>query len=220
MSEQEITTGRLLLVEYERLKDEQKSRIMFRDSLLYATLASMATVIGATINSPRYIGLPLLLPPVCLVLGWTYLVNDQKVSAIGRYIREELAPRLETLVGGDVVVFGWEVSHRTDRHRESRKLLQLTIDLVTFCVPPVGAIVVFWLRGGLTVALTVVSAAELVAVIILGLQIIRYLDRSGRNRTGPTPKTDRGKSGGIFHFSGRRTGDPLRDQVRQSSTDT
>ncbi|GHH39997.1 hypothetical protein FHS35_006797 [Streptomyces umbrinus] len=82
------------MIEYTQVKDEQKARIGFRDNLLYATFAAMAAVIAATLQGPVRVGLLLLLPPVCLVLGWTYLVNDEKISAIGRYVSTELAPRL------------------------------------------------------------------------------------------------------------------------------
>lgn len=84
----------LLVAEYERIKDEQKSRIGFRDNLIYVTLASMAGVIAAALQPRGHSGLLLLLPPASLVLGWTYLVNDEKISAIGRYIRTDLGPRL------------------------------------------------------------------------------------------------------------------------------
>lgn len=32
-----------------------------------------------------------MLPPVSVILGWTYLVNDEKISAIGRYVRGDHA---------------------------------------------------------------------------------------------------------------------------------
>jgi hypothetical protein len=58
----------------------------------------MAGVAAATMraNSPHRL---FLLPPACLLLGWTYLVNDQKVSAIVGYLPDRLRPQLETLTG-------------------------------------------------------------------------------------------------------------------------
>src|SRR5688500_3373987 len=97
LSDSDITVGHMLLLEYERIKEEQKSRIAFRDNLLYATLATMAAVIAAVLQDGGRPTLLLLLPPVSLVLGWTYLVNDEKVSAIGQYIRTDLAPRLSAV---------------------------------------------------------------------------------------------------------------------------
>jgi len=172
----DITTGKLLLVEYERIKEEQKTRIGFRDNLLYATLGSMAAVIAAALNAHGRTDLLLLLPPVSVLLGWTYLVNDEKVSAAGRYIRDEIAPRLELIAGADRPVFGWETAHRTDSRRRGRKLLQLGVDLSTFCVAPVAAVVIFWAYGPWSVPLVVVSLVEMAAVAVLGTQIVRYAE--------------------------------------------
>ncbi|MFF0371263.1 hypothetical protein [Micromonospora sp. NPDC005087] len=181
----EVTTGKLLLVEYERLKDEQKGRIGFRDNLLYATLGAMTAVVAATLQAPKNHGLLLLLPPVSVLLGWTYLVNDEKVSAIGRYIREEITPRLAALTAGEGVVFGWEVAHRTDPRRRIRKALQLAIDLATFCLAPLVAVVVFLIDGQHETILVVVSSAEALAVALLAMQIIAYAEirRDGQGRT-------------------------------------
>src|SRR5579859_57270 len=94
VASEEITAAQVLLVEYEQIKGEQRSRIGFRDNLLYASLVAMAGVVAAALNTKGRADLLLLLPPVSALLGWTYLVNDEKISAIGRYIRTDLAPRL------------------------------------------------------------------------------------------------------------------------------
>jgi hypothetical protein len=164
----------VLLREYDALKAEQIQRISTRDNLIYATLLSMAGVAAATLQA----GVPallLLLPPACVLLGWTYLVNDQKVSAIGGYIRHRLRPRLESHTGQPV--FGWEAEHRRDRRRRGRKVGQLLVDLLTFVGPAAGAIVAYAVTPG-TRLLTAVAAAELVAVLALAYQIIRYADMS------------------------------------------
>lgn len=180
VADSSVTTEKLLLVEYERLKDEQKTRIGFRDNLIYATLGSMAGVVGATLTPKGNLGLLLLLPPVCLVLGWTYLVNDEKVSAIGRYLRLTVAPRLSELAGatGDeaAAVFGWEVAHRSGSDRLIRKYSQLAIDLGTFCVPALTALVIYWVAGPHRVDLMTVSVMETLAIAALAVQMIRYAD--------------------------------------------
>jgi hypothetical protein len=178
----DITAGKLLLVEYERIKEEQKTRIGFRDNLVYATLASMAAVIAATLNSGGHTNLLLLLPPVSVVLGWTYLVNDEKVSAAGRYIRNEIAPRLETIAGAELPVFGWETAHRMDSRRQVRKVLQLAVDLATFSVAPLAAVVIFWVYGPSTAPFVIVSLVEVAAVAVLGMQIVLYAELSRRER--------------------------------------
>jgi hypothetical protein len=179
VADSDLTTGRLLLVEYERLKDEQKTRVTFRDNLIYATLASMAAVIAAALAADGHANLLLLLPPVAVLLGWTYLVNDEKISAIGRYIREELASRLAAQTQGRDPVFRWEQAHRSDARRATRKLLQLAVDLAMFCVSPLAAIVVFWISGPRTAAFLVISIIECLAVLGLAAQITIYA-RAGR----------------------------------------
>ncbi|GAB2622279.1 hypothetical protein GCM10027168_62800 [Streptomyces capparidis] len=182
----DITVSGLLVAEYERVKQEQQARIGFRDNLLYATLASMAAVVAAVLQRDGQAELLLLFPPVSLLLGWTYLVNDEKISAIGRYVREELAPQLVALttgqrqgISGQVQVFGWETAHRSDDRRVSRKRLQLAVDLITFCVAPLAALLVFWTTGPMTIALVTVSAVELAAIAVLAVQIAVYADLQG-----------------------------------------
>ncbi|MEU3250778.1 hypothetical protein [Streptomyces sp. NPDC006997] len=103
------------------------------------------------------------LPPVCVVLGWTYLVNDEKISAIGHYVREELGPRLARLAAaeGTFPTFGWEAYHRLDTRRRDRETIQAGVDLTAFCAVPLAALTAFWARGdvgGLLVALSVLEA--------------------------------------------------------------
>ncbi|MFJ8062564.1 hypothetical protein [Streptomyces sp. NPDC096142] len=174
MPEQDVTVGQLLLAEYQSIKDEQKARIGFRDNLLYVTLGVVAAVIAAAAQAERA-SMLLALPPVCVVLGWTYLVNDQKISAIGAYVRDELAPSLAALAqpGGGFQAFGWETAHRGDRRRRSRKATQTAVDLTAFCVVPLAALAVFWADapGGPLVA---VSALEALTVAGLAWQVVRY----------------------------------------------
>lgn len=171
----DFNDARLMMLEYEHIKQEQRSRIGFRDNLLYATLASMAAVIATTAGADDRAFL-LLLPPVSVILGWTYLVNDEKISAIGRYVRADLGPRLSALTGEGVPAFGWETAHRTDRRRVTRKYGQLVIDLLTFCLIPVSALCAFWFSAGDAPLLVLVSVAELAALLALGVQIFLYAD--------------------------------------------
>lgn len=185
-----VTVGGLFIAEYEQIKEEQRARIGFRDNLLYATLASMAAIIAATLQTGGHTELLLLIPPVSVLLGWTYLVNDEKISAIGQYVREELAPQLAALAHGSnegqrrVRVFGWEVTHRSDRRRTSRKYLQLAVDLLTFCAAPIAAVLVFWVVGRCPAPLIVVSVLEVAAVTVLALQLVWYADLA-RTRVDP-----------------------------------
>lgn len=175
-SESGVSTSELIISEYEAIKSEQRLRIGFRDNLIYATLASLATIIAAALHFQDHAKLLLLLPPALIILGWTYLVNDEKVSAIGRYIRRDLAPRLKELTGADSPVFGWEGAHRDDTHRMSRKYLQLGVDLATFCLPALLAIIAYWIVGPITPLFMALSLLEFGGVSVLVTQIIIYAD--------------------------------------------
>ncbi|MDT0546423.1 MULTISPECIES: hypothetical protein [Streptomyces] len=174
--DEEAVVGRLLIVEYEQVKEEQRARIGFRDNLLYATLASMAAIITFSLQGGGRPELLLLLPPASVLLGWTYLVNDEKISAIGRYIRQDLDPRLSALVPDRPRVFGWETAHRDDRRRISRKRLQLAADLLLFSVAPVAALIVYWTSGRIEGPLVAISVAESLLIAVLTVQIVVYAD--------------------------------------------
>ena len=70
------------LMEYDKLKVEQIQRIGFRDNLLYTTLGIFGAVVSFAMSNPANTYALLVVPWVCLVLGWTYVVNDEKISAI------------------------------------------------------------------------------------------------------------------------------------------
>jgi hypothetical protein len=136
------------LNEYVKLKDEQVARMRFRDNLLYVTLAAFGGIISYAMSNSTHYYTFLVLPWVSLILGWTYLVNDEKISAIGRYIRLTMTEKLEALVNEQAeLLLGWEIAHRDDKWRKSRKKIQLLIDEVTFCLSGLVALCFFWKLG-------------------------------------------------------------------------
>ncbi|MEV6527248.1 hypothetical protein AB0M43_35495 [Longispora sp. NPDC051575] len=126
----------LLVLEYQHLKEEQRMRIGIRDNLIYATLGSIAAVVVVALQSER-VSFLLLVPPVCLILGWTYHVNDDRITAIGNHIEQALVTRF---AAEDSAVFSWERSHRADAGRRRRKIWQLCVDLLTYVGVPVIAL--------------------------------------------------------------------------------
>jgi len=176
LANERITSENLLLAEYEAIKEEQRARIGFRDNLLYVTLASIAAVLAAAFKGDGRTDVLLLVPPVCVLLGWTYLVNDEKISAIGRYVRRGLVPRLTAITGTAEPAFGWETAHRTDPRRVSRKYIQLGVDLLAFCVAPMSALIAYWADDPGAVTLMVVSVGETIAVVTLATQLVLYAD--------------------------------------------
>ncbi|MEV0958841.1 hypothetical protein AB0I97_23785 [Streptomyces sp. NPDC049951] len=167
----------LLLAEYSQIKDEQRARIGFRDNLLYVTIGAVTAVTAVALQT-SHPDLALAIPAVCIVLGWTYLVNDEKISAIGRYIRTELASRLSMLSGPAAApAFGWETYHRSDSKRASRKITQAVIDLTAFVAIPFAALIVFWLYGTTNALLVSSSVFETLMLATLGGQFLWYSER-------------------------------------------
>lgn len=165
--------------EYDKLKSEQAQRIGFRDNLLYVTLGLFATIISfAVSNSTNYYAL-LVVPWVCLILGWTYVVNDEKISAIGRYIRYKLVDKVREHTGYTDLetLFGWEIAHRDDKNRQRRKIQQLIVDEITFAASGVIALAAFWfLVPKPPIGVTILSWVELLLLIVLGVETFIYAD--------------------------------------------
>ncbi|MEV4364606.1 hypothetical protein [Nonomuraea sp. NPDC049625] len=179
-SERAVTA---LLSEYDALKAEQRSRIGFRDQLLYAVLTAAAAIAAVTATAGR-LELLLVLPLAGTVLGWTHLHNDHMITSIGRYVRDRLGPRLHALVDdtADIPMFEWETEHTADRWRASRRRLQLAVNLGAFCLPPLAALTLIWAAGPHTAAVLAVSVAELAVLIVLAWQIVRYAELGGGAR--------------------------------------
>lgn len=177
----------IYLNEYVKLKDEQITRLRFRDNLLYATLVAFGGIIsymmselGTSSEQSHYFYYTfLVLPWVCLILGWTYLVNDEKISAIGWYIRGSMTDKLGTLVGQQSEpLLGWEIVHRDDNLRKPRKYFQLIIDELTFVISGAAALYIFWVMwpDPLSLFLWVIMGVEGTLLVLLGVWIFMYSD--------------------------------------------
>jgi hypothetical protein len=175
----EDITLKIWLAEYDKLKAEQAQRIGFRDNLLYVTLGLFGVIIPTAIsNATNYYAL-LVVPWICLILGWTYLINDEKISAIGRYIRLTLVEKVKEKTGHPDVesLFGWEIAHRSDPRRSRRKIEQLVIDELTFVVSGTIALIVFFLLvPKAALAVYILGGFEFILLLVLGWEIIIYAD--------------------------------------------
>ena len=163
------------LEEYKALKVEQLKRIAVRDHVIYLTIAAVGLLVSAVDKHPNGL-LLLVIPWIGVLLGWTYLVNDQKVSAIGQYIRNDLDGRLKNLSSASEDLFGWETKHRNDEQRRPRKYMQLIIDVLAFVVPGMIAICVFLIFYGKDFVLNLLAGAEILLLFVLAWQIVVYAD--------------------------------------------
>ena len=178
----------IYLTEYDKLKDEQSQRIGFRDNMIYVTLGTFGAIVSFALSNKIYY--PLLVTPwVCVILGWTYLVNDEKISAIGKYTRLTLTKQIKELISDleqqqtnaedKEDIFFWEFAHRNDDRRKRRKIEQLIIDEITFVFSGFVALFAFWLSvSNLPLVIQILCGIELILIIILGVEIIIYADLS------------------------------------------
>lgn len=176
------------LAEYEKLKLEQSKRIGFRDNLLYVTLGVYGGVASFAASNPANYYAFLILPWTCLILGWTYLVNDEKVSAIGRYIRLTLVKNIKEKTGevAPDSLFGWETAHRNDRRRSRRKIEQLMIDEITFVASGMVALMAFWeLVPNTSLIVYILSGIEFFLLLVLAWEIAIYADLAKRKLAEP-----------------------------------
>jgi len=168
----------MFLDELKVLKSEQTARIGFRDNLLYVTVAAVGGIGAFALRNQNAAAALLLTPWVTTILGWTYLVNDEKISAIGTYLRDQLRTRLNTYtcVPADQIL-GWEGAHRADNLRMSRKVIQLVVDLIAFVGSGLASIDAYVVRSApLTASLAAVVAIEALLMLALAWQIILYAD--------------------------------------------
>jgi hypothetical protein len=182
----------VLLAEYGALKAEQLGRIGFRDNLLYATVGAVGAIGAVALgglgeSKAKMLEAFLLVPWVTTILGWTYLVNDDKITSIREYIDAALAPRIRELTDGGPLPFEWERFHRADAHRRRRKGIQLAVDLVTFVVSGIGALA-FFLANDTARAWPSTTLVVIEALLLLGLahQFITHDERASQPRSPST----------------------------------
>lgn len=179
MSEGQKQILDVYLLEYEKLKEEQAQRIGFRDNMLYVTLGVFGGILSFALSGKNNNYALLVIPWVCLILGWAYLVNDEKITAIGRYIRYTLVEKIREHCSNTEIeyIFGWEIAHRSDKRRIRRKIEQMIIDEITFVVSGIFALAAFFFlvpQPHWTIML--LCFIELVLLLALGIEILIYAD--------------------------------------------
>jgi hypothetical protein len=151
--------------EYEKLKEEQLQRILYRDvTIPFSIFIGSAPFISSAFSKDAGLysnNLLLLVPIICITLGATYVVNDERISVIGDYIKEDLRIEIYNFLHGKDVrnvpnvdekkklisdterFFGWESSPRRKANQRVRKISQLFVNLVVFIGSSLTALIVF-----------------------------------------------------------------------------
>jgi hypothetical protein len=181
----------ILLKEYDKLKSEQAQRIGFRDNLIYVTLGVFGTVVSFAVSNPANYYALLIIPWVCLILGWTYVVNDEKISTLGEYIRIDLAQKVEEKTKALKLesIFSWESYHRKAKRRTLRKIEQLFVNQITFFIPGIVALYAFCRLVPKALAVDEIknlAVVEFVLLLILAWEICNYADLSSTSEKPPS----------------------------------
>ncbi len=166
-----------LLVEYDKLKDEQHKRIEFRDHMIYLTLAGIGAVFSFALEKPALDIAFLVLPFMCIVLGWTYLGNDEKISSISNYIKNHLISNIQNNDNDSNRNSNWEQFLNADKKRNQRKFIQLIIDISVFCISGLVSVVCFFVLHPTTFWYHILLATiEVIFLLYLSYQFTLYAD--------------------------------------------
>src|SRR5262245_18468258 len=99
----------VLLIEYEKVRDEQRARITMRENLYYTTLIVLGAVFSALLSMPGIDFGYLVLTPILFVLSHSYYFNDEIVGRMNTYVRESLGPRIAAAMDlKSEELFQWE----------------------------------------------------------------------------------------------------------------
>ena len=131
------------LEEYKALKAETLQRVLSRDRSTYLAVVSIGAAV-TLFDKWDHPALLFLVPWVCLLFGWQYLMNDVKISHAGDYFRDNLGPRIQECVDLKEHPFQWSFSHAEDRLRFPRKIFQTFVDISIFVLPAVVAIAIYF----------------------------------------------------------------------------
>lgn len=170
---------RIYLLEYEKIKEEQVHRIGFRDNMIYLLLVTVGAIFSFALSKSNNIFALLLIPWISFILGWTYIINNEKISAIRNYFNTKLEKKISKLLKTklDCVLLEWEVEHRIDKRWDQRKAIQFIIDITTFCGSGLVAVLTYWQSvPSKHTELIVLVVIELSVLFILGIQIFIYAD--------------------------------------------
>ena len=158
--------------EYLKLKDEQRSRITFRDNLIYITLVSIGAVLSYATSDPKNYSTFLILPLSNFVLGLIWLLNDEKISKIRQYIENSLKSNVNELFECNYkYIFGWENFHRIGKKWKRRKFLQLLANELLYCISGLFSVFLFFNYSNIPFfpnqGVSILGIFEIVLIVLL-----------------------------------------------------
>jgi hypothetical protein len=172
----------ILLLEYEKVKDEQRARIAIRENLFYTTLIVVGAAFSALLTMRGFDVGYLALTPVLFIISNAYYYNDEIISRMNLYVRESLSRRLAAATGLSASeLFQWESFTRHNR-RVRRRVYQFVANLVLYPGAS-GASLFFFVsrRAEFTQAERIGVLICALATALMLIQVLYYADLfSGR----------------------------------------
>ena len=164
---------------YEALKNEQTSRINFRDTALYLQLVSSTTALGFYVEYKIWTVL-LLVALGAFVFSTLYFINDFFVGRIGAFLATFEAPYSD-----------WETFHRLGYGYRLQKWMRRSLVVLSFVAAPITAL--WFIRQELGSGLSTAVFFGLLAPTLMGWLSAKQQPRTEvvPMATGEVPVRDR-----------------------------
>jgi hypothetical protein len=120
---------------FDFLKGEQLERIKQRDAFLNLNIVAVGIVAAIATEGPTRAAAWLAIPWVTVLLGWAYLSNDDKVTAISQHMRAALDPSSPLLA--------WESGPKGFLAPKLRRSAENVVFIVSFIAPTPVAIALY-----------------------------------------------------------------------------
>ena len=167
----------ILLLEYDKLKEEQNSRISMRDSLIYISLGIFGAIFSFTMTNQSFMYTLLLIPPLSFILSWLYISNDSKILEIKKYIKNNLEPKIAKLFPDKIEIFEWEKTYRDNSFKKLKKVTQFLVEEITFSVSAISALITFFIfTKALSFILSLVVFIDIIFILISMIIIYSHSD--------------------------------------------
>lgn len=153
------------------LRAEQLERIKQRDGFLNLNVVAVGTVGAISLSSPGRLPAILLIPWATAILGWAYVANDDKVTALGRHLYGILPAHQQAQ--------SWEAGTKGYLPGAVRRSAEVIVFFLSFVVPTPASILIFaradrpWADPLLVATVIVGSALTFVLAAVYLLSMIR-----------------------------------------------
>jgi hypothetical protein len=149
--------------ELASLKAEQLERIKQRDGFLNLNIVAVGVITAIAVQGQRQAAAWLVVPWVTVILGWAYLSNDDKVTAIARHVTAGLAPA--------AAVRSWETGAKGLLPPAVRRVADGVVFVLSFVIPTPVAVAMYAVArsGTRTWAPHVVAILTVEVILAAGL---------------------------------------------------